>query len=261
MNTFLAGTLGSGEGIEDAVKIPKGEKLNEWLAVHVVDFMNEVSLLYGIISEFDTAEKFPVFGAGEFTYKWSDETTTKGPVSVSAPQYVENLFNWIERQLSDERIFPVDVKQPFPDDFHRRVKHIFSRLFRVYAHIYCSHMSHIVAQHAEKHVNSSLKHFILFALEFKLIRIQEIQPVRKVLDKLVGQRLSEMERKESVRRKRPSDADGGKEFDGKEAKTAEQIERERKMSIPLSTTYEGDGDIPKLRRRRSSRKKSCCVLQ
>ena len=192
MSTFVAGTLGVGEGMQEAVKLPQGENLNEWLSVHVVDFMNEVSLLYGIIAEFDTAEKFPVMSAGEFTYKWSDETTKK-PLSVSAPQYVENLFNWIERQLNDEKIFPVDVDKDFPKDFRKRVKHIFSRLFRVYAHIYCSHMRHIEAQHAEKHVNSSMKHFVLFALEFNLLRIQELQPVRKILNKLIGKRIKEVE--------------------------------------------------------------------
>ena len=155
-------------------------------------FYEQVSLLSRIIAEFDTADKFPVMSAGEFTYKWSDETTKK-PLSVSAPQYVENLFNWIERQLNDEKIFPVDVDKDFPKDFRKRVKHIFSRLFRVYAHIYCSHMRHIEAQHAEKHVNSSMKHFVLFALEFNLLRIQELQPVRKILNKLIGKRIKEVE--------------------------------------------------------------------
>jgi len=228
--------------------------------------MNEVSLLYGVISEFDTADKFPVMSAGDFTYKWSDETT-KGPVSVSAPQYVENLFNWIERQLSDEKIFPVDVDKPFPKDFHKRVKHIFSRLFRVYAHIYCSHMVHIEAQHAEKHVNSSLKHFVLFALEFRLLRTQELQPVRKILDKIVGHRIQEVERNESGGARREirtqSTVDGNGESSKDEEEDKEMKERKRLASIPLPTTYECDnGGVAhqKKLRRHSSRNKGCCVL-
>lgn len=148
MATFKPGTLGVGDGIEDVVKLPAGENMNEWLSIHVVDFMNEVSLLYGIIAEYDTEDKYPVMSAGDFTYKWSDETTKK-PVSVSAPKYVELLFDWIERQLNDEKIFPIDVENDFPKDFRKRVKHIFSRLFRVYAHIYCSHIKHIELQDAE----------------------------------------------------------------------------------------------------------------
>jgi len=34
----------------EAVKLPKGEDALEWLAVNVVDFFNEISLLYGIIT-------------------------------------------------------------------------------------------------------------------------------------------------------------------------------------------------------------------
>jgi hypothetical protein len=29
------------------VKLPKGEDLNEWLAVNVIDFYNQISIIYG----------------------------------------------------------------------------------------------------------------------------------------------------------------------------------------------------------------------
>ena len=240
MSTFVAGTLGVGEGMQEAVKLPQGENLNEWLSVHVVDFMNEVSLLYGIIAEFDTADKFPVMSAGEFTYKWSDETTKK-PLSVSAPQYVENLFNWIERQLNDEKIFPVDVDKDFPKDFRKRVKHIFSRLFRVYAHIYCSHMRHIEAQHAEKHVNSSMKHFVLFALEFNLLRIQELQPVRKILNKLIGKRIKEVESAAREGKRKQSAASESVQHVRKKEKE-EKKESKPEVKVIDSSKVSGGGD-------------------
>ena len=240
MSTFVAGTLGVGEGMEEAVKLPQGENLNEWLSVHVVDFMNEVSLLYGIIAEFDTADKYPVMSAGEFTYKWSDETTKK-PLSVSAPKYVENLFNWIERQLNDEKIFPVDVDKDFPKDFRKRVKHIFSRLFRVYAHIYCSHMRHIEAQHAEKHVNSSMKHFVLFALEFNLLRIQELQPVRKILNKLIGKRIKEVESAAREGKRKASAASESVQHVRKKEKE-EKKESKPEVKVIDSSKVSGGGD-------------------
>ena len=242
MSTFVAGTLGVGEGMQEAVKLPQGENLNEWLSVHVVDFMNEVSLLYGIIAEFDTADKFPVMSAGEFTYKWSDETT-KTPQSVSAPKYVENLFNWIERQLNDEKIFPVDMDKDFPKDFRKRVKHIFSRLFRVYAHIYCSHMRHIEAQHAEKHVNSSMKHFVLFALEFNLLRIQELQPVRKILNKLIGKRIKEVENESRHgKRKESSASESARHIKKKEeSKSDNKVSMASKASTNNSSSGSSSG--------------------
>lgn len=47
-----------------AVQIPKGESLNEWLAVNVIEFYNEINLLYGCLSEYCTKEKCPTMSAG-----------------------------------------------------------------------------------------------------------------------------------------------------------------------------------------------------
>jgi MOB kinase activator 1 len=42
-------TLGTGS-MKEAVQLPPGENLNEWLAVNTVDFFNELSMLYGTVS-------------------------------------------------------------------------------------------------------------------------------------------------------------------------------------------------------------------
>jgi MOB kinase activator 1 len=57
-------TLGAGN-VLDAVRLPPGEDLNEWFAMHIVDFYNEITLLYAIVADLDTEEKFPVMGAGK----------------------------------------------------------------------------------------------------------------------------------------------------------------------------------------------------
>ena len=69
LRQFAEATLGSGS-LRKAVKLPEGEDLNEWLAVNgmlvrqtpsivysdhrnsVVDFYNQINLLYGSITEF-----------------------------------------------------------------------------------------------------------------------------------------------------------------------------------------------------------------
>ena len=62
-------------------------------------------------------------------------------------------------------------------DFEKTIKIIFKRLFRVYAHIYYSHFSHIQMFEAEPHLNTSFKHFIYFVDEFKLIDEKELKPL------------------------------------------------------------------------------------
>jgi MOB kinase activator 1 len=105
LSEYAKATLGSGN-MRSAVVLPKGEELNEWLAVnsqtqimhmlaaettefirrspslHVcliflllsaVDFFNEISLLYGTITEFCTSQSCPVMSASaQFEYLWCD---------------------------------------------------------------------------------------------------------------------------------------------------------------------------------------------
>jgi len=176
-------TLGSGN-LQAAVKLPPGEDTNEWLAVNTVDFFNQVNLLYGSITEFCTPAVCNVMSAGpKYEYLWADDATKK-PVKVSAPEYVDNLMNWIQSQLDDESIFPSKIENPFPKHFHQVVKNIFKRLFRVYAHIYYSHFQKIVNLDVEAHLNTCFKHFYYFSQEFDLIEKKELAPLQDLIDNL-----------------------------------------------------------------------------
>jgi len=58
LKEFAEATLGSGS-LRKAVKLPDGEDENEWLAVNVVDFYNQINLLYGSITEFCSPQTCP----------------------------------------------------------------------------------------------------------------------------------------------------------------------------------------------------------
>jgi MOB kinase activator 1 len=99
---------------------------------------------------------------------------------------------------------------PFPPNFKEKyVKVIFRRLFRVYAHIYHSHLkeseyflkqqastslilTHIVSNQTvvqlgeEAHLNTSFKHFIMFVQEFELIEKKELAPLQELIDVLLA---------------------------------------------------------------------------
>ena len=54
------------------VVLPPGEDRNEWLAVNIVDFFNEVNLVFGSISDHCTNETCPVMCAGtKVEYLWA----------------------------------------------------------------------------------------------------------------------------------------------------------------------------------------------
>jgi len=174
-----------GQNMGEAVMLPKGEDLNEWLSVHTLDFFNEVSLLYGTIEEFCTKDNCPVMSAGaKHEYLWADGAKFKKPIRVSAPRYVELLLTWVEDQLECPEIFPPDGVN-FPPNFQTIVRNIFKRLFRVYAHIYHSHMKKINGLGAETHLNTCFKHFMYFVKEFKLIDESHQECLRDVISMLV----------------------------------------------------------------------------
>ncbi|KAL6578680.1 MOB kinase activator 1A [Orobanche minor] len=202
LRKHIDATLGSGN-LREAVRLPPGEDINEWLAVNTVDFFNQVNLLYGTLTEFCTPENCPTMSAVARTspcalrlrrwepespwyeYRWADGVQIKKPIEVSAPKYVEYLMDWIETQLDDESLFPQKLGAPFPSNFREVVKTIFKRLFRVYAHIYHSHFQKIVSLKEEAHLNTCFKHFILFTCEFTLIDKKELAPLQELIESIV----------------------------------------------------------------------------
>ncbi|CAO2200601.1 unnamed protein product, partial [Urochloa humidicola] len=185
LRKHIDATLGSGN-LREAVRLPPGEDINEWLAVNTVDFFNQVNLLFGTLTEFCTPESCPTMTAGpKYEYRWADGVQIKKPIEVSAPKYVEYLMDWIEGQLDDESIFPQKLGTLFPPNFKEVVKTIFKRLFRVYAHIYHSHFQKIVSLKEEAHLNTCFKHFILFTNEFGLIDKKELAPLQELIESII----------------------------------------------------------------------------
>lgn len=123
LRQFAEATLGSGS-LRKAVMLPEGEDLNEWLAVNVVDFYNQINLLYGSITEFCSPQSCPEMKATDecvtflgivritadtrdrFEYLWQDSEHFKRPTKMSAPEYIEHLMSWVQSNIDNEQMFP-----------------------------------------------------------------------------------------------------------------------------------------------------------
>ncbi|PKU78001.1 MOB kinase activator-like 1 [Dendrobium catenatum] len=185
LRKYIDATLGTGN-IKEAVRLPPGENLNEWLAVNTIDFFNQANFLYGSLTEFCTPTTCSTMSAGPTVeYRWADGVKIIKPIEVSAPKYMEYLMDWIEAQLDDESIFPQRIGSPFPPNFQEIIKTIFKRLFRVYAHIYHSHFQKIIFLKEEAHLNTSFKHFTFFTREFKLIDKRELAPLHDLVESIL----------------------------------------------------------------------------
>ncbi|KAM7242164.1 hypothetical protein R6Z07F_006803 [Ovis aries] len=172
-------SLNAGLDLKLAVQLPAGEELNDWVAVHVVDFFNRVNLIYGTISDGCTERSCPIMSGGpKYEYRWQDEHKFRRPTALSAPRYMDLLMDWIEVQINNEDIFPTNVGTPFPKNFLQVVKKILSRLFRVFVHVYIHHFDRIAQLGSEAHVNTCYKHFYYFVTEFGLIDTKELEPLK-----------------------------------------------------------------------------------
>lgn len=185
LKQHIDATLGSGN-LREAVLLPPGEDLNEWLAVNTVDFYNAISMLYATLADYCTDAKCPTMCAGpKYEYRWADGVRVKKPIACSAPKYVDYLLEWVERQVDDAETFP-QGNAPFPENFQGVVRKIFTRLFRVYAHIYHSHFQQICALGAEAHLNTLFKHFVYFTGAFSLVKREELAPLGELVDGILG---------------------------------------------------------------------------
>ncbi|XP_013994475.1 MOB kinase activator 3B isoform X3 [Salmo salar] len=172
-------SLSSGVDLRAAVALPHGEDLNDWVAVHVVDFFNRINLIYGTVCEFCTEKSCPVMSGGpRYEYRWQDDHKYKKPTALPAPKYMNLLMDWIEVQINNEDIFPTSIGIPFPKNFIQICKKIICRLFRVFVHVYIHHFDRMMLMGAEAHVNTCYKHFYYFSTELNLIDRKELEPLK-----------------------------------------------------------------------------------
>ncbi|CAK7352464.1 unnamed protein product [Dovyalis caffra] len=102
LQKHIDATLDSGN-LREAVGLPPGEDINEWLAVNSKilntfrGLLQSSEFLYGTLTEFCTATDCPTMTAGpKYEYRWADGVAIKKPIEVSAPKHVEYLIDWIE---------------------------------------------------------------------------------------------------------------------------------------------------------------------
>lgn len=113
IRNYAEQTLGSDNALIQAVKLPQDEDINEWLAIHVVDFYNQINMLYGTITEFCSPKTCPrMIATEEYEYLWQETNPSgngsispKKPMSLPACEYIENLMNWIQNFFDNDNIF------------------------------------------------------------------------------------------------------------------------------------------------------------
>jgi MOB kinase activator 1 len=134
----------------------------------------------------------PKMSAGSYIeYAWQDKETEKykTPTSVPAPLYIKLLQDWIKKQVEIIEKFN-DDNNSYPKNFSSIMKKIYTRMNRIFVHIYYTHFDEMKKKGTEAHLNTIFKHFMYFTFEFKLIEKQELKPLNDVIISLLGENYS-----------------------------------------------------------------------
>eukprot|EP00029_Vermamoeba_vermiformis_P004453 TRINITY_DN14995_c0_g1_i1.p1 TRINITY_DN14995_c0_g1~~TRINITY_DN14995_c0_g1_i1.p1 ORF type:complete len:218 (+),score=34.17 TRINITY_DN14995_c0_g1_i1:15-668(+) len=175
-------TFSKAPTMRDAIKLKDGYSRDEWLAMNTIEAFNTLVLVYGYVSDFCTSASCPTMNAGEkYQYLWAESKKDK-PQKLDAPTYTERLFEWIAARIDDPTIFVSDGN--YPKKFMMTVKKIFTRMFRVYAHIYREHLTQLKEQEVKEHVDKCFKHLFYLIDEFQLVKEIEFVPVKGLIDQL-----------------------------------------------------------------------------
>lgn len=168
------------------VALPPSVDYNEWLATHSISFFNHVNLMYGVISEYCTSESCSMMtGPGNVQFLWHDDKGKK--CKYTAPEYVDYITTYVQKQLSDETLYPTKFGQPFPNMFEATTKKLHRLLFHVLAHMFHAHYSDCVVLGIHGYLNSLFTHFMVFNIKFELMEDKETEVLQDLLEALVKQ--------------------------------------------------------------------------
>ncbi|CAF2125289.1 unnamed protein product [Rotaria magnacalcarata] len=154
--------------IGELIRQPEGVDQNEWIAINIVSFFNHINILYGAISHLCTTTTCPIMiGPQNSLYYWIDERGKK--VKYSASQYIELAITFIQKNLSNEAIFPTRFDNKFPPTFMILIRKIVRLLFHCLSHIYAVHYNELIEYELHPHLNSLFLHLISFIIKSDII--------------------------------------------------------------------------------------------
>ena len=174
------------ETFDKAVVCPSYEDSNQWIVIHLVFFFNDINVLYGAVQEHCTNFSCPYMSAGEhFEYLWVDHYRYNTVTSLPAKTYIDFLIQWISKQLEKESLFPADKNSIFPQQYVNKVKSVVKRYFRIYAHIYHSHLNTLKDLKMDTAFLDSLAYFFYFIDLYSLIPLIDLRPLSCAIHQLV----------------------------------------------------------------------------
>lgn len=200
------------ENMEDPEELAE---VHDWWAENTVDFLNEVQLIFGTLTDnnedWDDICNSARGSAGQnsgypknVTYRWKANKESP-PIVLPVDQYVDHVIVWCNAQIENEEIFPTDEDTPFPKDFHDKLQKMYKRLFRVFAIMFanpclCKRAS------VESSLDLCFQHFLYFGWKWDLLDDRELSIISSVVKPY--KKKFEKEKQLYIEKRLPIDTEG-----------------------------------------------------
>ena len=162
-------------------EVPPGENLDEWMALTTFELYNQISMLYGIAEPFCTKNTCQCMSAGPtLEYQWLGK-------SIPAQEYFSKALGKMWEVFSNRKVFPMEEGEEFAQDIGNTLSSFFGEMLKLYAHMYHMHYKVFKLFELEEHLNTSFKHFTLFAVKYNLLERDEMFPLKKIVDKILDE--------------------------------------------------------------------------
>lgn len=186
------------------------DEIHEWWAENTVDFLNELQLVYAMLSEGNDEWRFLCEKAQRTVelgypknvkYMWRANRDTK-PKELPVDVYIDHVLFWVNSQVENEDIFPTEEDIPFPDNFKDYLVKMFKRMFRIFAIMY-SNPCLCDRNDVENSLEPIFKHFLYFAWKWGLLEPRET----KCIDHITGPWKQKFDKEERLYRNHKLSAD------------------------------------------------------
>ncbi|CAL6010571.1 Mob1/phocein_family protein [Hexamita inflata] len=155
------------------IELPRGELEDEWIAFNLFEISEFTSLFAKLLAQVCSCQQMTA-GAG-YEYMW---TTSEQQSSIPASEYVQKVLDFVQQQMSDQKLFPIEPGVPFPRGFKHVASQILRRILRVYIHAYLDHQPMLDQLEIREQFCQCLIFVLKFGKKFELLGNADFEPIQ-----------------------------------------------------------------------------------
>eukprot|EP01084_Bolivina_argentea_P264325 447700_1 len=161
---------------EDDIKVPQinGITDNDWIAVHVVYFYNQLIYFWTLLKINGYINYDDEINKQSFDYFFDGGLTLEQPKQCNINQYFDLQMNYFESFVNNKTIFPINKQTEYPINFKFMIQMLITRMTMFYVYFWKYHVSsfnELSQKLNDKNISyecimDTFKHMVVFSYHF-----------------------------------------------------------------------------------------------